>query len=114
MPLIALIVSGGHTNLILMKNHGKFQFLGGTRDDAAGEAFDKVARILGLPYPGGPEIEKLARNYNLKQNKFNLPLPMASDDNFDFSFSGIKTAVFNLSQKSSLTSLDKLEIAYKF
>ena len=114
MPLIALIVSGGHTDLILMKNHGKFQFLGGTRDDAAGEAFDKVARILGLPYPGGPEIEKLARNYNFKQNKFNLPLPMAWGDNFDFSFSGIKTAVFNLSKKFSLANEDKAEIAYKF
>ena len=113
-PAAALIVSGGHTDLIFITGHGKFRFLGGTRDDAAGEAFDKVARILGLHYPGGPEIEKLARNYNLKQSKFNLPIPMASDDNFDFSFSGIKTAVFNLSQKSSLTSLDKLEIAYKF
>ena len=114
MPLIALIVSGGHTDLILMKNHGKFQFLGGTRDDAAGEAFDKVARILGLPYPGGPEIEKLARNYNFKKNKLNLPLPMAWGDNFDFSFSGIKTAVFNLSKKFSLANEDKAEIAYKF
>ena len=113
-PAVALIVSGGHTDLILMTDHGKFRFLGGTRDDAAGEAFDKVARILGLHYPGGPEIEKLARNYNFKQSKFNLPIPMASGDNFDFSFSGIKTALFNLSQKSSLTSLDKLEIAYKF
>ncbi|HLA04216.1 MAG TPA: tRNA (adenosine(37)-N6)-threonylcarbamoyltransferase complex transferase subunit TsaD [Patescibacteria group bacterium] len=113
-PAVALIVSGGHTDLILMKNHGKFQFLGGTRDDAAGEAFDKVARILGLPYPGGPEIEKLARNYNFKQNKFNLPLPMAWGDNFDFSFSGIKTAVFNLSKKFSLANEDKAEIAYKF
>jgi len=113
-PIVALIVSGGHTNLILMKNHGKFQFLGGTRDDAAGEAFDKVARILGLPYPGGPEIEKLAGNFNFKQNKFNLPLPMAWGNNFDFSFSGIKTAVFNLSKKFSLTNEDKAEIAYKF
>ena len=113
-PLIALIVSGGHTDLVLMSEHGKFRFLGGTRDDAAGETFDKVARILGLPYPGGPEIEKLAGNYNFKQNKFDLPLPMASSDNFDFSFSGIKTAVFNLSKKTSLTSLDKTEIAYKF
>ena len=114
MPIVALIVSGGHTDLILMTGHGKFRFLGGTRDDAAGEAFDKVARILGLSYPGGPEIEKLAGDYNFKQSKFNLPKPMASGNNFDFSFSGIKTAVFNLSQKSSLTSLDKLEIAYKF
>lgn len=113
-PLIGLIVSGGHTDLILMTNHGKFRFLGSTRDDAAGEAFDKVARILDLPYPGGPEIEKLAANYNFKQSKFNIPKPMAKDDNFDFSFSGIKTAVFNLSKKMSLTQQDKTEIAYKF
>ena len=113
-PLIALIVSGGHTNLILITDHGKFQFLGGTRDDAAGEAFDKVARILDLPYPGGPEIEKLAGDYNFKQSKFNLPKPMASGDNFDFSFSGIKTAVFNLSKESPLTSSDKAEVAFKF
>src|SRR3990167_2273994 len=113
-PAVALIVSGGHTDLILMKGHGKFRFLGGTRDDAAGEAFDKVARILGLPYPGGPEIEKLALKYNFKQNKFNLPKPMVSGNNSDFSFSGIKTAVSNLSKKSPLTSLDREEIAYKF
>ena len=113
-PAVALIVSGGHTDLILMTDHGKYRWLGGTRDDAAGEAFDKVARILDLSYPGGPEIEKLARNYNFKHNKFNLPLPMASGDNFDFSFSGIKTAVFNLSNKIRLTPLDKAEIASKF
>ena len=160
-PAVALIVSGGHTDLVLMTGHGKFRFLGGTRDDAAGEAFDKVARILDLPYPGGPEIEKLAKNYklprpersryslsslhertdtpelgsmyslsrihprpksprysaseyNFKQNKFTLPKPMTSGDNFDFSFSGIKTAVFNLSKKFSLSFQDKTEIAYKF
>ena len=113
-PAIALIVSGGHTDLILITDHGKFQFLGGTRDDAAGEAFDKVARILDLPYPGGPEIEKLAGDYNFKQSKFNLPKPMALGDNFDFSFSGIKTAVFNLSKESPLTSSDKAEVAFKF
>ena len=113
-PAVALIVSGGHTDLILMKGHGKYKLLGGTRDDAAGEAFDKVARILGLPYPGGPEIEKLALKYNFKQNKFNLPKPMVSGNNSDFSFSGIKTAVSNLSKKSPLTSLDREEIAYKF
>ena len=113
-PAVALIVSGGHTDLILMKGHEKHKLLGGTRDDAAGEAFDKVARILGLPYPGGPQIEKLARNYNFQQSKFNIPKPMAALNNFDFSFSGIKTAVFNLAKKSTLTFEDKAEIAYKF
>ena len=113
-PLVALIVSGGHTDLVLMTGHGEFRWLGGTRDDAAGEAFDKVARILNLPYPGGPEIEKLAANYKFRQNKFNLPKPMATLKSLDFSFSGIKTAVNNLAKKSALTFEDKAEIAYKF
>jgi len=113
-PAIALIVSGGHTDLILMTDHGRYKLLGGTRDDAAGEAFDKVARILDLSYPGGPEVEKLALKYNLKQNKFNLPKPMPALTNLDFSFSGIKTAVNNLAKKSDLSFEDKAEIAYKF
>lgn len=113
-PLVALIVSGGHTDLILMTDHGEFRWLGSTRDDAAGEAFDKVARIIDLSYPGGPEIEKLAKKYNNKQDKFSLSAPMMTGENFDFSFSGIKTAVFNLSKKYKLTDADKTEIAYKF
>lgn len=108
-PLIALIVSGGHTDLILMTDHGKYKWLGGTRDDAAGEAFDKVARILGLGYPGGPEIEKVAGSWSLVAGKkkpvtsnqkpatsYHLPRPMINSKDSDFSFSGLKTAVANL------------------
>lgn len=88
---LALIVSGGHTDLVFMKNHQKIKWLGGTRDDAAGEAFDKIGRLLGLSYPGGPAIERLAKNGNA--NAFNFPRPMIDSDDFDFSFSGLKTAV---------------------
>ncbi len=90
-PAIALVVSGGHTDLLLMKKHGDFQLLGGTRDDAAGEAFDKTARLLGFPYPGGPEIEKTAKNGDPK--RFRFPRPLVGSGDFDFSFSGLKTAV---------------------
>lgn len=96
-PLIALLVSGGHTDLIYMKGHGNFKWLGGTRDDSVGEAFDKVARVLGLKYPGGPEIERLAISHQrLEVSKFKFPRPMAGSGDFDFSFSGLKTAVVNL------------------
>jgi len=94
-PAICLVVSGGHTQLILMKEIGKYKLIGETRDDAAGECFDKVARILGLKYPGGPEIEKMAKKF--KSQKFTssqkLPRPMIHQKNYDFSFSGLKTAV---------------------
>lgn len=90
-PAIVLIISGGHTDLLLMKNHGKLTFLGGTRDDAAGEAFDKIGRLLGLSYPAGPVIEEKAKNGNSKA--FNFPRPMIDSRDFDFSFSGLKTAV---------------------
>jgi N6-L-threonylcarbamoyladenine synthase len=93
-PAIALIVSGGHTQIILVKNFGEYQILGETRDDAAGECFDKVARILGLGYPGGPIISKLAA---MKTPRISMPMkmprPMMSHKNYDFSFSGLKTAV---------------------
>lgn len=91
-PLIALIISGGHTEIIFMKDHLSFEIMGETRDDAVGEAYDKVARILGLPYPGGPHIDRLAR---LGQDTYNLPRPYLSEDTFDFSFSGLKSAVIN-------------------
>ena len=91
-PAIALIVSGGHTDLVLLKKHGEIKWLGGTRDDAAGEAFDKVGRLLNLPYPAGPIIEKLAEKGNPKA--FNFPRPMIDSNDFDFSFSGLKSAVF--------------------
>jgi N6-L-threonylcarbamoyladenine synthase len=93
-PALALVVSGGHTDLVFMKRHGKLVWIGGTRDDAAGEAFDKSARLLGLPYPGGPSIAASAAKLgeiNLKLDMF--PRPMLADRGFDWSFSGLKTAV---------------------
>jgi N6-L-threonylcarbamoyladenine synthase len=90
-PLLALVVSGGHTDLLLMKKHGDFQLLGGTRDDAAGEAFDKIGRMLGLAYPAGPDIERLAKLGDPK--RFRFPRPLLYDKNYEFSFSGLKTAV---------------------
>ncbi len=95
-PALGLIVSGGHTLLVLVKNFGHYQILGETLDDAAGEAFDKIAKILGLPYPGGPEIAKLAKKGNPKA--YNLPRPMLNKNNFNFSFAGLKTAVLYLYQ----------------
>ena len=92
MPLVALLVSGGHTMLVEMRDHGSYKLLGQTRDDAAGEAFDKVARLLGLGYPGGPEIDHLAAQGNPQAVQF--PRPMLNDG-CDFSFSGLKTAVAN-------------------
>jgi len=90
-PAIALIVSGGHTILLYVKSLKEWERLGETRDDAVGEAFDKVARLLGLPYPGGPELEKMARKGNPEAISF--PRPMADSKDYDFSFSGLKTAV---------------------
>lgn len=90
-PAIALIVSGGHTELILIKTHGSYKLLGRTRDDAAGEAFDKAANMLGLPYPGGPTISKYAERGN--PSAFKLPRPMLERDDFEFSFSGLKNAI---------------------
>ncbi|PIZ89669.1 MAG: tRNA (adenosine(37)-N6)-threonylcarbamoyltransferase complex transferase subunit TsaD, partial [Candidatus Nealsonbacteria bacterium CG_4_10_14_0_2_um_filter_37_10] len=94
-PAVCLVVSGGHTQLILMKAIGKYKLIGETRDDAAGECFDKVARILGLGYPGGPAIDAEAATLNLKPLTLNLrlPRPMIYQKNYDFSFSGLKTAV---------------------
>lgn len=91
-PAVALLVSGGHTAILFMKNIREWKILGETRDDAAGEAFDKVARMLELPYPGGPEIEKLAKKGNNIAIEF--PKPMLNQKNYDFSFSGLKTSVF--------------------
>ncbi|MCL5970247.1 MAG: tRNA (adenosine(37)-N6)-threonylcarbamoyltransferase complex transferase subunit TsaD [Patescibacteria group bacterium] len=90
-PAIALVVSGGHTDLVLIENHNKTKWLGGTRDDAAGEAFDKTARLLNLPYPGGPQVEKLAMG--ITKDVYNFPRPLINSGDFDFSFSGLKTAV---------------------
>ena len=91
-PLIALVVSGGHTELIYMKDNYDFEFLGGTLDDAVGEAYDKVARVVGLPYPGGPAIDRLA---HIGKDTYDLPIPL-DDDTYNFSFSGLKSAVINI------------------
>lgn len=110
-PLLALVVSGGHTELVLLKNHGQIEWIGGTRDDAAGECFDKTARLLGLGYPGGPVIAAAASKYRPSETPSlsRLPRPMANEDNFDFSFSGLKTAVLrevqNLQKKEQLNHL---------
>ncbi len=94
-PAIALLVSGGHTQLILMSGIGKYKLIGETRDDAAGECFDKTARILGLGYPGGPAVAAAAAKFQITNSKFQikLPRPMIYQKNYDFSFSGLKTAV---------------------
>lgn len=92
LPAICLIASGGHTMLVLMEDLGKFQVLGQTLDDACGEAFDKVARLLGLGYPGGPAIEKRAKTGD--SQKFSFPRPMIRSGDYNFSFSGLKTAVY--------------------
>ncbi len=91
-PLLALVVSGGHTEIIEMTDHYKFNKLGGTLDDAIGECYDKVARVIGLEYPGGPKIDKLAK---LGKTTYKLPVPL-KDDSYNFSFSGLKSAVINL------------------
>ena len=94
-PFLCLIISGGHTHLVHIKNYKEFEILGKTRDDAIGEAFDKVARVVGLGYPGGPKIDKLA-----KDGEPNIQLPKTHFENLDFSFSGIKTAIINLHHKN--------------
>jgi N6-L-threonylcarbamoyladenine synthase len=91
-PLLALVVSGGHTELVYMKEHGHFEVIGETRDDAAGEAYDKVARVLNMPYPGGPHIDRLAHEGS---DTLNLPRAWLEEGSYDFSFSGLKSAVIN-------------------
>lgn len=92
-PFVALVVSGGHTSLVHVKDYNDFELLGQTRDDAAGEAFDKVARVMNLPYPGGPHIDKLAQLGN--PAAINFPRALSAKDSFEFSFSGLKSAVLN-------------------
>ena len=101
-PLIALVVSGGHTELIYMKEDYSFEKIGGTLDDAVGEAYDKVARVIGIPYPGGPNVDKLA---HIGNDSYNLPLPL-DDDSFDFSFSGLKSAVINVKHNLDQKGID--------
>lgn len=108
-PAVGLLVSGGHSDIVLMKDHGQYEYLGGTRDDAAGECFDKTARLMNLHYPGGPNISRLAKNGNSKA--FRLPRPMINSGDFDFSFSGLKTAVANLIQSNPEILADQRKLA---
>ncbi len=114
-PALALVVSGGHTDLVLIKNHGKMEWIGGTRDDAAGEAFDKCARLLGLPYPGGPSIAFEATKFSINnsQSAIRLPRPIIDEDNFDWSFSGLKTAVLRGINGKKLKVKEKQELAHE-
>ena len=118
-PAIALLISGGHTQLVLIKDNLKYEIIGNTKDDAIGEAFDKVARILGLAYPGGPLISKLAEKERIefpdKIPPYPLPRPMIHSKDLNFSFSGIKTAVLYTTQKIPvITDSIKQEIAREF
>ena len=106
-PFLCLIVSGGHTHLVHIKDYKEFEILGKTRDDAIGEAFDKVARVIDLGYPGGPKIDRLA-----KEGSPNIDLPQTYFENLDFSFSGIKTAVINLHHKNP--DVNKADLAASF
>lgn len=111
-PLIALVVSGGHTELIKMKDHFNFEKLGGTLDDAIGECYDKVARVMGLPYPGGPKLDKLAK---VGSSTYKLPIPL-NDDSYNFSFSGLKSAVINLkhNEEQKGKEINKADLAASF
>ena len=106
-PFLCLVISGGHTHLIYIEDYTKFKILGKTRDDAIGEAYDKVARVIGLEYPGGPKIDKLA-----KEGQASIKLPETYFDNLDFSFSGIKTAVLNLNHKEP--NINKADLCASF
>lgn len=112
-PLLAMIVSGGHTEMIIMREHGSFEVIGETRDDAAGEAYDKVARVLGLPYPGGPHIDRLAL---ASKTAVEFPIAWLEKNSYDFSFSGLKSSVINykhnLEQRDGV--IDKGAIAAGF
>ncbi len=106
-PFLCLVISGGHTHLVYIKDYTKFEILGKTRDDAIGEAFDKVARVIGLGYPGGPKVDKLA-----KEGKACIELPKTHIDGLDFSFSGIKTAIINLHHKNP--DINKADLCASF
>lgn len=112
-PLLSLIVSGGHTELIVMGEHGRYEVIGETLDDAAGEAFDKVARTLELPYPGGPQIDRLAKD---TEATIDFPRAWLEEGSFDFSFSGLKSAVINYvhNEKQRGNELDVANVAASF
>jgi N6-L-threonylcarbamoyladenine synthase len=107
-PFLALVVSGGHTLLIAIENYDTYRVIASTRDDAAGEAFDKVARVLGLPYPGGPQIDKAAR-----EGSPIIPFPRAKIDGLDFSFSGLKTAVMQYIKKEETPSIPNVAASFQ-
>ena len=111
-PLLSLVISGGHTELVYMEDHLKFEKLGGTLDDAVGECYDKVARVVGIPYPGGPSIDKMA---HIGNKSYALPLPL-NDNSYNFSFSGLKSAVINLSHNEAQrgNELNKEDLAASF
>ncbi len=111
-PFLALLVSGGHTLLVSVKEVGHYQILGESLDDAAGEAFDKTAKLLGLPYPGGPALAMLAERGT--PGRFVFPKPLTDRPGLDFSFSGLKTAVINAYNKTAKMPQDKADIAYAF
>jgi N6-L-threonylcarbamoyladenine synthase len=116
-PALALLISGGHTELVLIKGWTEYEVIGQTRDDAVGEAFDKVARLLSLPYPGGPQISKLAAGARIAHTtpRFNLPRPMLKSGDYDFSFSGIKTSVlYALKKLPAIEDAEKKEMALEF
>jgi len=111
-PFVALLVSGGHTQLMKVNGVGDYELLGESVDDAAGEAFDKTAKLLGLPYPGGPALAALAESGNPK--RFKLPRPMIASGDLNFSFSGLKTAALMLASREESTSQNKADIAASF
>lgn len=113
-PFMALVVSGGHTSLVHVKGYNHFSLMGQTRDDAAGEAFDKVARVMGLPYPGGPQIDRLAKEGNPQAIDF--PKALQEKGNYEFSFSGLKSAVLNYlnSMKLKGQEINKADVAASF
>ena len=113
-PFMALVVSGGHTSLVHVKDYNNFSLMGQTRDDAAGEAFDKVARVMGLPYPGGPQIDKLAKEGN--PHAIDFPKALQDKGNYEFSFSGLKSAVLNYlnSMKLKGIEINKADVAASF
>ncbi len=116
LPALSLLISGGHTELVLIRAWGDYEVIGKTLDDAVGEAFDKVARLIGLPYPGGPEISKnaeLARQHDTPKT-FILPRPMLHSKDLNFSFSGLKTAVLYATQNKELTQDEKLDLCREF
>ncbi len=112
-PAVSLVVSGGHTQLILVKGIGKYKILGETRDDAAGECFDKAAKILGLGYPGGPEIARQAEQFQPSANFAKLPRPMMNTKDYDFSFSGLKTAILYKVKEFKNSTIDQSMVLSK-